>query len=172
MWWGSTRAPAGRRIRKALHPTAAQPARVPAQAGCIRRPGTPQGCDSAWCRAAVTCTGYAFRDTPNVTRWSNSMIAIPFLRLAATCGAALAVAACGTLPDTRFLSERYVKQEARFQTAWGPLSQKKSAALVARLKDANGDLDILDRQAVLEQQIGGSSLVLGNQVTLLEDGPA
>lgn len=86
--------------------------------------------------------------------------------------AALAVSACGTLPDTRFLSERYEKQAAQFQTAWGPLSQKKSAALVTRLKNANGDLDILDRQSVLEQQIGGSSLVVGNRVTLLEDGPA
>src|SRR4051812_12974085 len=93
-------------------------------------------------------------------------------RVAAVTAAALALAACSTLPDTRFLSERYSKQAANFQTAWGPLSKKKSAALVARLKNANGDLDILDRQTVLEQQIGGSSLVLGNRVTLLEDGPA
>ncbi|MEJ6020663.1 phospholipase D-like domain-containing protein [Ramlibacter sp. PS4R-6] len=95
-----------------------------------------------------------------------------FLAVATVCALAAAVTACGTLPDTRFLSGRYEKQEANFQTAWGPLSQKKSAALVARLQAASGDLDILDRQTVLEQQIGGSPLVLGNQVTLLEDGPA
>ena len=94
------------------------------------------------------------------------------LGLAAVTCVALGVSACGTLPDTRFLSERYEKQAANFQTAWGPLSQKKSAALVAHLQGASGNLDILDRQTILEQQIGGSPLVLGNKVTLLEDGPA
>jgi cardiolipin synthase A/B len=82
------------------------------------------------------------------------------------------VAGCASLPDTQFLSERYDTQASRFQNAWGPLSAKKSAAIVARLKSANGDLDILDKQTALEQQIGGSALVVGNKVTLLQDGPA
>lgn len=43
---------------------------------------------------------------------------------------------------------------------------------MAQLKRESGDLDILDRQTVLEQQIGGSALVVGNKVTLLQDGPA
>lgn len=100
------------------------------------------------------------------------------MRWPVTSGAVLAatltalLASCASLPDTRFLSGRYATQASHFQTAWGPLSAKKSAALMARLKQANGDLDILDRQTVLEQQIGGSPLVLGNRVTLLEDGPA
>ena len=79
---------------------------------------------------------------------------------------------CASLPDTQFLSDRYEKQASRFKSAWGPLSEKRSAAIVALLKRANGDLDILDRQTVLEQQIGGSALVVGNKVTLLQDGPA
>jgi cardiolipin synthase len=87
-------------------------------------------------------------------------------------GLSLLVGGCGTLPDTQFLSERYEVQASHFRNAWGPLSAKKSAAIVAQLKSANGDLDILDRQTVLEQQIGGSTLVLGNEVTLLQDGPA
>jgi cardiolipin synthase A/B len=93
-------------------------------------------------------------------------------RRAAGVGLALAAAGCASLPDTQFLSQRYEGQASRFQNAWGPLSAKKSAAIVAQLKNANGDLDILDRQTVLEQQIGGSALVVGNKVTLLQDGPA
>jgi cardiolipin synthase A/B len=95
-----------------------------------------------------------------------------FTRLAATAFVACTVAGCASLPDTQFLSGRYETQASRFQNAWGPLSEKKSAAIVAQLKSANGDLDILDKQITLEQQIGGSALVVGNKVTLLQDGPA
>jgi cardiolipin synthase len=91
--------------------------------------------------------------------------------LAAAC-LALAVAGCAVLPDTRFLSQRYAAQASHFRNAMGPLSARRSAAIVAQLKRESGDLDILDRQTVLEQQIGGSALVVGNKVTLLQDGPA
>ncbi|MBE7941056.1 MULTISPECIES: cardiolipin synthase [Ramlibacter] len=93
-------------------------------------------------------------------------------RRAAAVLAALALSGCASLPDTRFLSDRYEEQSSHFRDAWGPLSEKRSAAIVAQLKRNNGDLDILDRQTVLEQQIGGSALVVGNKVTLLQDGPA
>jgi cardiolipin synthase A/B len=53
----------------------------------------------------------------------------------------------------------------------GPVSVRRSAAIVAELKRTSGNLDILDRQIALEQQIGGS-LVVGNKATLLQDGPA
>ncbi len=79
---------------------------------------------------------------------------------------------CASLPDTEFLSERYVKQAAQFENARGPLSKEKSAAIVAELKRKSGDLDILDKQIALEQRIVGSPLVVGNRVVLLEDGPA
>jgi len=93
-------------------------------------------------------------------------------RLAAAACVMLGTASCGSLPDTQFLSRNYETQASRFQNAWGPLSAKRSAAIVAKLKSANGDLDILDKQTALEQQIGGSALMLGNKVTLLQDGPA
>lgn len=94
------------------------------------------------------------------------------LRAAAAAGIGALLTACATLPDTQFLSERYETQASRFRDAWGPLSAKKGAAIVAQLKRASGDLDILERQILLEQQIGGSALVIGNKVTLLQDGPA
>ena len=40
------------------------------------------------------------------------------------------------------------------------------------LKRKSGDLDILDKQIELEQEIVDSPLVVGNRVTLLQDGPA
>jgi cardiolipin synthase A/B len=93
------------------------------------------------------------------------------LGIAAPTACLLVASGCATLPDTQFLTQDYRAQSARFQSAWGPLSAKRSAAIVAELKRTSGDLDILDRQIALEQQIGGS-LVVGNKVTLLQDGPA
>ena len=43
---------------------------------------------------------------------------------------------------------------------------------MAELKRKAGDLDILERQATLEQALTGVPLVVGNKVTLLLDGPA
>lgn len=96
--------------------------------------------------------------------------AAAWLRIAAVC-LGLVVAGCATLPDTDLLTERYATQAAHFESARGPLDARRSAAIVAELKRKSGDLDILDRQIALEQQIGGSPLVIGNRVTLLQDGP-
>ena len=90
----------------------------------------------------------------------------------AVVGILLLAGGCATLPDTRFLTERYATQAARIENARGPLSAKRSAAIIAELKRKSGDLDILDKQVALEQEIGGSPLVVGNKVALLQDGPA
>ena len=84
----------------------------------------------------------------------------------------LAAAACATLPDTDALIARHAGQTARFENARGPLSAEKSAAILAELKRKSGDIDILEKQIALEQAIVGSPLILGNKVTLLQDGPA
>ena len=90
--------------------------------------------------------------------------------LAAFC--LLAAAGCATLPDTRLLLERHTAQAVRFENARGPLSVQKNAAILAELKRKSGDIDILEKQIALEQAIVGSPLVLGNKVTLLQDGAA
>lgn len=90
--------------------------------------------------------------------------------IAACCLAA--IAGCATLPDTDALIERHAGQAARFENARGALSKQRNAATLAELKRKSGDLDILDKQIALEQSISGSPLVLGNKVTLLQDGPA
>jgi cardiolipin synthase len=81
-----------------------------------------------------------------------------------------AATACATLPDTDALIARHAGQAARFENARGSLSAQKSAAILAELKRKSGDIDILEKQIVLEQAIAGSPLVVGNKVSLLQDG--
>ena len=88
----------------------------------------------------------------------------------ATALSLLAAAGCAALPDTEVLIERHTGQAARFENARGALSTAKSAAILAELKRKSGDIDILEKQMVLEQAIAGSPLVVGNKVTLLQDG--
>jgi cardiolipin synthase len=79
---------------------------------------------------------------------------------------------CATVPNTEFLKHAYSTESASFKTAWGPIPAKTSAAIMASLKRKSGDLDILERQAAIEEAVAGHSLVLGNRVRLLLDGPA
>lgn len=81
-------------------------------------------------------------------------------------------AGCASVPDASFLKSAYSAQSAQFKNAWGPIPAKGSAAIMAELKRKSGDLDILERQAVLEQVLVGEPLAIGNRATLLLDGPA
>lgn len=92
------------------------------------------------------------------------------LRLCTLVAGGALIAGCATLPDTAALLEHHAGQEARFETARGPLSARRNAAVLAQLKKHAGNLDILDKQIALEQEINGSPLLLGNKATLLEDG--
>src|ERR1035437_1967860 len=78
--------------------------------------------------------------------------------------------ACAILPDTQPLIAPRPGKAARFENARGLLSAPKSAAVLAELKRKSGDIDILEKQMVLEQAIAGSPLILGNKVALLQDG--
>jgi len=101
------------------------------------------------------------------------LVSFGILKLAAvTAFCLLAAAGCATLPDTDALVERHTGQAARFENARGALSARKGAAILAELKRKSGDLDILEKQIVLEQAVAGSPLIVGNKVTLLQDGAA
>ncbi|MDO9196383.1 cardiolipin synthase [Rhodoferax sp.] len=100
------------------------------------------------------------------------MTVIRGLKLVVAVFSLFAAGACATLPDTEALIERHTGQAARFENARGELSAGKSAAILAELKRKSGDIDILEKQIVLEQAIVGSPLILGNKVTLLQDGAA
>jgi cardiolipin synthase len=82
------------------------------------------------------------------------------------------LAGCASLPDRELVSPRYAAAEAQFKNAWGPIPARRSAALLAELQRKSGHVDLLDRQITLEQVLVGQPLVLGNRVTLLQDGPA
>jgi cardiolipin synthase len=98
-------------------------------------------------------------------------LAVRVLRLAAAAGfVLLAAAGCATLPDSDALIERHTAQAARFESARGALTERQNAAVLAGLKGKSGDVDILEKQIVLEQSINDSPLTLGNKVTLLKDG--
>jgi len=84
----------------------------------------------------------------------------------------LGAAGCATLPDTDALIAHHSAQEANFETARGPVSARQNAAILASLQRKSGDLDILEKQMALEQAISDSPLVLGNKVSLLQDGAA
>jgi len=94
------------------------------------------------------------------------------LRLTLVSTGLLLASACATLPDTDDLIARHAGQAARFENARGSLSAQKSAAILAELKRKSGDIDILEKQIVLEQAIAGSPLIVGNKVSLLQDGTA
>jgi cardiolipin synthase len=84
----------------------------------------------------------------------------------------LGAAGCASLPGTDEILQRHEAQAVRFENARGPMSEQKSAAVLAELKRRSGDIDILEKQIALEQAINDSPLTLGNKATLLKDGPA
>ena len=58
----------------------------------------------------------------------------------------------------------------KFANAQGPLSNAQGRVLIARLGKTSGKTDILQRHLVFEQAITGGPLIVGNKVTLLENG--
>jgi cardiolipin synthase len=83
----------------------------------------------------------------------------------------LMAASCESLPNAEALIARHAGQEASFANAFGPVSERTNAAILDRLKATSGSLDILDKHIAVEEAISGSPLLLGNKVTLLQDGP-
>jgi cardiolipin synthase A/B len=85
----------------------------------------------------------------------------------------LFVAGCATLPNVGDLI--YGPMDFRFPIvvgARGELTRKQSKRIVERLERQSGSTDLLMRQAIVLEEIGGGPLVAGNKVTLLIDGGA
>jgi cardiolipin synthase A/B len=60
----------------------------------------------------------------------------------------------------------------QLEGARGPLSSAQSKAILERLSQGGQPTDIFSRHLALEEAIVGSPLTTGNQVLLLQDGPA
>jgi cardiolipin synthase A/B len=81
---------------------------------------------------------------------------------------------CGTMPNAfAIIHDRnmYDNQPA-VVSGEGPLSPSSSEAVIDRLETRAGDTNSLQRQLEFEQAISGSPLIVGNKVTLLENGAA
>jgi len=96
----------------------------------------------------------------------------------AACAALAAVVltgmqGCATLPDAK--SDRAVPhaQQVEFEGAQGPVSVARSDAILQRLEGSDGASDVLQKHLAYEQAVNADSpLVLGNKLTLLQNGPA
>lgn len=80
---------------------------------------------------------------------------------------------CATLPDAQRDRATSPGQNVEFGGARGTVSEARSDAIVAALEGRHGESDLLDRHLAYEQEVNaGTPLVLGNRLTLLQDGPA
>lgn len=84
----------------------------------------------------------------------------------------LGLSACSSLPTIVPDLARHSAPAVRVEGARGPLSAAQSQAILNRLALRGQDTDIFTRHLALEEAIVGSPLTAGNQVVLLQDGPA
>lgn len=97
-------------------------------------------------------------------------------RLTITVCCLLINTGCASLPDAARAHEEekpHATKAVEFEGTRGPVSVRKSAAILDEIKRESGDIDILQKHLAVEQAINaGSPLVLGNRLVLLQDGPA
>ena len=79
---------------------------------------------------------------------------------------------CASLPTIVPDLARRPASAVQLQGARGPLTAAQSRAVLDRLRARGTPTDIFERHLALEEEIVGSPLTTGNQVLLLQDGPA
>ncbi len=94
------------------------------------------------------------------------------MRILASLLVAVAAAGCSTLPTIHPDMAPRATRPVQLEGARGPLSATQSKAILAKLESRGEATSIFDRHLALEEAIVGSPLVVGNKVTLLQDGPA
>jgi len=99
---------------------------------------------------------------------------LPYLRfwLAVCVLGLLGMAGCSSVPTIVPDLARRPGPPVQMEGAGGPLSAAQSRAILGRLENRSQDTGIFDRHLALEEAIVGSPLTTGNQVLLLQDGPA
>ena len=83
-----------------------------------------------------------------------------------------ALVACGSLPMIVPDLERRAAPAVQLTGKRGPLPAAQSQAILDRLQSSGPDTGIFDRHLAREQAIVDSPLTIGNEVRLLQDGPA
>ena len=84
----------------------------------------------------------------------------------------LFLSGCASLPTLVPDLARRPASAVQLQGARGPLTAAQSKAVLDRLRSRGTPTDIFERHLALEEAIVGSPLTTGNQVLLLQDGPA
>lgn len=80
--------------------------------------------------------------------------------------------ACLTLPDARHDRAEPHERQVAFEGTRGPVSKAKSDAILRGLETRGGPSGLLEKHLAYEQSVNaGSPLVLGNALTLLQNGP-
>ena len=79
---------------------------------------------------------------------------------------------CSSLPTIVPDMARRPGPPPQLEGAHGPLTAAQSKAVLDRLRASGKDSGIFERHLALEEAIVGSPLTTGNQVQLLQDGPA
>jgi cardiolipin synthase len=82
------------------------------------------------------------------------------------------MSACSTLPTFEPEAVLAAAPKPQLDGAHGPLSPEQSKAVLAKLAARAPETAIFDRHLAIEEAIVGSPLTVGNQATLLQDGPA
>ncbi|TDU26799.1 cardiolipin synthase [Panacagrimonas perspica] len=91
---------------------------------------------------------------------------------AVVCLALLGIQACATLPDARRDRDQPHAKQVEFEGARGPVSEIRSDAIIKKLEGSHGESDVLATHLAYEQAVNAASpLVLGNRLTLLQNGP-
>lgn len=100
--------------------------------------------------------------------WRACVVRVAFL----TAGL-MNVIGCATLPDVESKMAQPHARQVRFEDAHGPVSAARSDAILERLEGKDGASEILQKHLAYEQAVNADSpLVLGNKLTLLQNGPA
>jgi cardiolipin synthase A/B len=98
-------------------------------------------------------------------RWITTLVFLPWIL------SLNALSACSGLPKlVPDMSHKHVP--VQLEGADGPLSPARSQAIIDDLKAPGVQTNIFDLHLAIEQAIVGSPLTMGNQVELLQDGPA
>jgi cardiolipin synthase len=85
----------------------------------------------------------------------------------------MSMQACATLPDAKREMAVPHAQQVEFEGTHGPVSAARSDAILVRLEGQDGASDVLQKHLAYEQAVNADSpLVLGNKLTLLQNGPA
>lgn len=80
--------------------------------------------------------------------------------------------ACSSLPKIVPDLARHPGPPVQLEGARGPLSAAQSKSILSRLESRSADTGIFDHHLAVEESIVGSPLTTGNDVQLLQDGPA